>query len=320
MPTPASPNPITLDQIQTEFGGANPIGLNEYYLNGGLVNKNVAGIPGSGAISISSFRGKSAIIASYLLVTSSGTHTLPAKSGTRIFMIGVAGGGGGGGGNGRTSYTGSFYGGGGGGSGGIGYGYFDTASAGPVVTVTIGGGGAGGGPRDGPYPSNPGAPGAAGSGTTVVHAGVTYLSPGGGGGGFQTIGSGTPTGNFSKGGAGGASSYRNVPAAAQNIFVSSAGITMQGKRTELGGPGARGLNITINGTAVDPTTYTGLSTNASYGVQGVVNSSTPPSSGTGYGGGGSGGGCTQSDVQRGLNGRLSTSSGNHGAVLLWWGR
>jgi hypothetical protein len=35
MPIPAS-GPLSLQNIQTEFGGANPIGLNEYYAGGGL--------------------------------------------------------------------------------------------------------------------------------------------------------------------------------------------------------------------------------------------------------------------------------------------
>jgi hypothetical protein len=34
MPIPAS-GPVTFANIQTEFGGANPIGLSEYYAGGG---------------------------------------------------------------------------------------------------------------------------------------------------------------------------------------------------------------------------------------------------------------------------------------------
>ena len=44
---------ISLANVQTEFGGSNPIGINEYY---GVA----AGVPGSGTISLADFYGKSA--------------------------------------------------------------------------------------------------------------------------------------------------------------------------------------------------------------------------------------------------------------------
>jgi hypothetical protein len=37
MAMPASGSPISFSQMQTEFGGSNPIGFNEYYLNGSYV-------------------------------------------------------------------------------------------------------------------------------------------------------------------------------------------------------------------------------------------------------------------------------------------
>ncbi len=56
---------ISLANIQTEFGGANPIGINEYYLNGVYTTGSGAtGVPTSGAISLGSFYGKSKISAS----------------------------------------------------------------------------------------------------------------------------------------------------------------------------------------------------------------------------------------------------------------
>ena len=50
---------IALTALQTEFGGSNPIGINEYYRGGGLVpNSSVNNnIPTSGAISLSNFYG-----------------------------------------------------------------------------------------------------------------------------------------------------------------------------------------------------------------------------------------------------------------------
>jgi hypothetical protein len=63
MPLPTS-GPLTLANIQTEFGGVNPIGLNEYYAGGGRVPPGTTGtygaVPSSGAISIRNFYGTSA--------------------------------------------------------------------------------------------------------------------------------------------------------------------------------------------------------------------------------------------------------------------
>ena len=59
---------LSLSEIQAEFGGNNPIGLDEYYAGNGRVNPGTVGypsgsavaIPSSGAISISNFYGASA--------------------------------------------------------------------------------------------------------------------------------------------------------------------------------------------------------------------------------------------------------------------
>jgi hypothetical protein len=48
---------IALSNIQSEFGGANPISLSEYYRNGAYVPPGATGIPTSGAIDISDFYG-----------------------------------------------------------------------------------------------------------------------------------------------------------------------------------------------------------------------------------------------------------------------
>lgn len=56
-----SSGPISLDDIQTEFGGTNPISLSEYYAGGSLVASGTTGdsgpIPTSGEISIGEFYG-----------------------------------------------------------------------------------------------------------------------------------------------------------------------------------------------------------------------------------------------------------------------
>lgn len=50
---------ITMTDIQTEFGGANPISLNEYYAGGSYVPAGLApGVPTSGTISMDNLRGK----------------------------------------------------------------------------------------------------------------------------------------------------------------------------------------------------------------------------------------------------------------------
>ncbi len=52
---------LSFSDIQTEFGGSNPIALSEYYAGGGNVGAGVSGdngaVPSSGEIAISKFRG-----------------------------------------------------------------------------------------------------------------------------------------------------------------------------------------------------------------------------------------------------------------------
>ena len=54
---------ISLSQVQTEFGGANPIGMSEYYAGGVNVPGGTSGVngavPSSGTISMSKFYGTS---------------------------------------------------------------------------------------------------------------------------------------------------------------------------------------------------------------------------------------------------------------------
>ena len=58
---------ITLSDIQTEFGGSNPVSLSEYYAGGSYVPSGTSGtngaVPTSGAISLSNFYGTSALFA-----------------------------------------------------------------------------------------------------------------------------------------------------------------------------------------------------------------------------------------------------------------
>jgi hypothetical protein len=68
MALPAS-GTITLADIQTEFGGSNPIGLNEYYRDGAYVTANNTSVPTSGAISLQDFYGAEKLF--YLIISSS---------------------------------------------------------------------------------------------------------------------------------------------------------------------------------------------------------------------------------------------------------
>lgn len=58
MPLPAS-GPLTLTQIQAEFGGTAPVGLSEYYRGGPYVpaSINTATVPSSGPLAVSNFYG-----------------------------------------------------------------------------------------------------------------------------------------------------------------------------------------------------------------------------------------------------------------------
>ena len=76
---------ITLANIQTEFGGANPISLSEYYAGGGYVPAGTAGtygaVPSSGAITLQNFYGTSNKFAPPISFNFTGVtnrYTLPA--------------------------------------------------------------------------------------------------------------------------------------------------------------------------------------------------------------------------------------------------
>jgi hypothetical protein len=66
MPLPSS-GPLSLNDIQTEFGGVNPISLSEYYAGGGLVPPGTTGTFGAvptvgNPISIQNFYGTSNVV------------------------------------------------------------------------------------------------------------------------------------------------------------------------------------------------------------------------------------------------------------------
>ena len=213
MALPAS-GAISLQAIQTEFGGSNPISINEYYRGGGLVTDNNTSIPTSGQISFNQFYNgaKATFIAAtggtqttvgsyrYHTFTGNGTFTVTATSNvynTIEYLI-VAGGGAGG-----------RQGGGGGGAGGA----IDSSFT-PSVTsysITIGAGGSGGQPANttGGGSSIGGQPGTTGGGNAIHNPSWGPGYPGGSGsgasgrdgnpagvpGGSGTGGQGNPGGN-----------------------------------------------------------------------------------------------------------------------------
>jgi Phage tail fibre adhesin Gp38 len=52
-----SSGPLSFSDIQSEFGGSNPISLSEYYRGGSYVTTNNTGVPTSGQIALNVFRG-----------------------------------------------------------------------------------------------------------------------------------------------------------------------------------------------------------------------------------------------------------------------
>ena len=63
---------ISMTDIQAEFGGSNPIGLNEYYAGGAYVPAGTSGVPSSGTISMNNLRGKSKVTPYTVNITPSG--------------------------------------------------------------------------------------------------------------------------------------------------------------------------------------------------------------------------------------------------------
>lgn len=84
MTTPTGP--ISLGDVQTEFGGSNPIGMNEYYRGGTYVNSaTAAGTSGSqiatsGAIQLGDFRGVTAVLFNIPVLGVYDTETDPADA------------------------------------------------------------------------------------------------------------------------------------------------------------------------------------------------------------------------------------------------
>lgn len=67
---------IKLTDVQTEFGGASPVALSEYYRAGSYVPSTLTGVPASGTISMSQLRGLTKVVGA-IVNPLNGTGTLP---------------------------------------------------------------------------------------------------------------------------------------------------------------------------------------------------------------------------------------------------
>jgi hypothetical protein len=133
--------PISLTDIQTEFGGTNPVSLSEYYKGGTyvLATDYAPNVPSSGTISLSDFYGARKTTLTTETFTNPGDNfiVIPATVVGNLFVTMTGGGGGGGGPDSQPGYP---------GYGGLIVTNSQTpVSAGDIVNAYVGpGGGAGG--------------------------------------------------------------------------------------------------------------------------------------------------------------------------------
>ena len=256
MTLPASPNAISLNNVNTEFGRASqtPIAMSDIYLRT-LFSEWV------NPISMSSGWGKSWPPAYSTVYTTAGQSTLVVPAGT--LLVGIKAWGGGGGSGGRGTGTGNVS--GPGGAGGFVWGICD-AVAGETLSFNVGGKGlAGTAAGASPYAGEGGSGGGASWVRNNSRAGQPYICiiAGGAGGG------GTGSGANDSGGPGGGGSSNGV-AGLNNLTPTGAG----GTAASGGSAGAGGVG----------TTGTGLAGGFLTGGNGSNNNGTGPVGGTGGGG------------------------------------
>ena len=85
MTLPAS-GTLTFSQIQTEHGGSNPIGLNEYYRQGSIVplNQSTGSVPTSGALAVSDFYSTEGFSGNYVAFNAGSDGGKFPKKGVKI--------------------------------------------------------------------------------------------------------------------------------------------------------------------------------------------------------------------------------------------
>ena len=337
MTLPAFGSSISFSQLQTEFGGTNPISLSEYYRTateyGTPVSSDRYGspagtgwvlIPSSTAISIGNFFSSTALSAAATVGFASNTtqtqisYTTPGSASRVIRVAAMGGGGGGGGGSSRNVNYWQHGGGGGGGSGELRYATM-TVNPSTVVYCYVGAGGTAGGARDGPYSA--GSSGGAGGYSGVLNTAQNawhVLSYGGAGGvvsgNYTTAAGGSGgVGTLWVAGAAGAAPYYAYYAGDKNTAAYA---------DQYGGTGAAGQLIEYP-KAGQPRRGVWQTTQpaqaAGRGSYNYPTSQTPgvtaaSSAAFSCGGGGGGGGVNTSDNGIGM----SAGAGGNGYCLICW--
>lgn len=296
--------PLSFSELQTEFGGANPISMSEYYRNGAYVTDNNTDVPTSGVITMGDFYGASkkftvtisanttnlGVTSAYLIAAgwnSASYFQININSSVYVYSSNTSAGG--------LEITGSYP-----------YG-FAVSNSGYIMGM--GGAGGGGGaylPLDG---------GNGGPAINIINSFTTaqmsitnnlgaYIAGGGGGGG----GMNDSGGEIDGGGGGGAGG-------------GPGGQAYQNRGNDyLGTPGGGGTPNTAggNGSGVNAGTASGGGAGGGGGAYNLDGSSATRDSGTSGGGGGrilpgSGGSGANSDVDGGAGGS-SNNAGSNGAT------
>ena len=189
--------PVSLADLQNEYGGVNPINLTEYYRNGSYVPTNAytGNIPTGSSISMAAFYGSQKYETSAAVYSTAGTYSFVVPNGVTAINVTTIGGGGGGSGGGGDS--------GDAGVGGYAGGYAVVnnvvVTAGQSVSVCVGSGGAGGsGAYSGSGSMSAAAYGRAGNPSYLIVSGsnVAYSA----GGAQQTLNASGRGGNANEGG------------------------------------------------------------------------------------------------------------------------
>lgn len=238
---------IKFSDIQTEFGGTNPIGMSEYYKGGVNVPSGTTGVPTTGAISVSTFYGKAKTVSpGSIAFTTVGSSTWTVPSGmNRIDVLIVGGGGAGGYAGDRTA--------GGGGGGGVIYLTNQVVTAGTQYSIYVGNGGGiyGGAGENGQASSfHTWSATGGGGGANSGNADTTGKSGGSGGGRYHNAVSVAGSGTAGQGYAGGPNGYDSGDGSTGTFTASggggAGGIGSSGT-TSGGGAGGAAVSYTIGG-------------------------------------------------------------------------
>lgn len=315
---------ISFLDIQNEFGGANPIALNEYFRNASqyISANQVAGPNGTigsdtGSINLNTFRGMTKYVGGSIGFGAIGTQawTVPLSAGINIYVRAIGGGGGGGGGSARAGRQSpqEYVGGGGGGGSATVYQSTIPVTPGSTIYIVVGGGGSGGGARDGTYSA--GSDGGAGSHSGVLNSAqnawycLSYGGAGGGVGQDNSRASGGARGADRATGVGSVYNYgwnSGYGTQGKNDFTSgSKSYTVNAN----GGQGAQGYNIwgDSSGSVGEGGSF---NDGIVIGDRGYANAVTGDSYGAG-GGGGAG-------ANRWSGSYINGAPGNQGGVVIWW--